>query len=317
MKLLARVINYMKLRGNTEVVLKELYECFPRVKASTIRGRVNEAVGTSILRTTRGKYVLMNKEIQAIVEQDDSKIVVPFILQARLRYDMIFLDIPYNTSGQKAGNRNLSDYALVEVEEFNSILAKLQHCLKDETSQVYFMISGGKSSKREAAKYLEAFSNTELSLAGKGYYQKYNKNGSICNMGKYQMPPEEIYVFSKCGELKKENTMLDFDLERPSLPRQGGYPTEKPSKMISAVIEQSTKKGDIILDLFSGSGVMLDTCLKMGRKIHAIDIADESIGRIMKILKQYVTIPKLPTMRAANNIYSANQLQAFASGVLF
>lgn len=114
------------------------------------------------------------------------------------------------------------------------------------------MIAGGKSSYAKALKYIAAFDNTDLKLAAKGSYTKLTSSGKVCNMGKYEMPPELIFVYSKSGSLLKFDNKLDFSLQRPPLPVSGGYPTEKPKELIKQIIEQSTYKGDLILDPFGG-----------------------------------------------------------------
>ncbi len=100
-------------------------------------------------------------------------------------------------------------------------------------------------------------------------------------MGKYPMPPEIILVYSQTGMLLKDNTLLDFSLKRPPLPISGGYPTEKPEELISQIIEQSTYKGDLILDPFGGSGIVMQEALKLKRKVHTSDISEVSINNFI------------------------------------
>ena len=61
----------------------------------------------------------------------------------------------------------------------------------------------------------------------------------------------------------------------------GGYPTEKPKELIKQIIEQSTYKGDLILDPFGGSGVVMEEALKLQRKVHTIDISENSINNFI------------------------------------
>jgi len=312
MSLKQKIFNYLQSKKE-EVTLSELYEHFDTEKHTTIRGRINEEVGSKIIRTGRGRYILLGAEIEAVIEKTDSRLAVPNILKANIFYDLIFLDIPYKTGGQKGGNRDLSNYNLIEPEEFEEIITKAQSMLRTEDSQVYFMIAGGKSSKAAADKYLRAFAHTNLKVAGKGSYLKLNKNGTVCNMGKYPMPAENIHVFSHSGKLHSDNTVLDFELQRPPLPRQGGYPTQKPFDLIEQIVKQSTNIGDKVLDMFGGSGVMLEACLKLKRFIHTMDISDESINRMLKIARLHSQ-----SVIATNDTnYSNEQMQVFQSGRLF
>jgi len=311
--LLGKIVDYMSTQK--EVELKELYEHFGDEKHTTIRGRINEAVGSKLIRTGKGKYILAGAEIEAIVEKADAKSAAPEILRAQIYYDLIFLDPPYRTGGQKGGNRDLSDYQMIEPEEFAEIVSQAQKMLRGEDSQLYFMIAGGTSSKPMADKYIRAFGNTSLKKAGQGSYLKLNQNGTVCNMGKYLMPAEEIHVFSHSGKLAKPNeTQLDFTLTRPPLPKQGGYPTQKPISLLEQIISQSTNMGDKVLDLFSGSGVTLEACLNLKRIAHCIDIADEAIERMLKILDRF---GRASLQIANSQSYSREQLRAFSGGSLF
>ncbi|RXK16491.1 hypothetical protein CP985_03175 [Malaciobacter mytili LMG 24559] len=197
-------------------------------------------------------------------------------------------------------------------EEFEKMTLELQKMLRTEDSQLYFMIAGGKSSKKDALNYLSAFAPTNLKVAAKGSYTKLTSKGTVCNMGKYLMPPEEIYVYSHSGKLlKPDETILDFELQRPPLPKQGGYPTQKPFKLLEQIIKQSTNVGDFVLDLFGGSGVTLDAALSLKRKCHIFDIANEAINRMKNILKTHETL--ICSSLPVNNSYSSyKQLQLFS-----
>ena len=311
MSLKTKILNYLK--DNGEVELSELYKHFDSQKHTTIRGRINEEVGSKIIRTGRGKYMLLGAEIEAVIEKTDARLAVPNILKANIFYDLIFLDIPYKTGGQKGGNRDLSNYNMIDPQEFQEIITQAQSMLRTEDSQVYFMIAGGKSSKASADKYLRAFAPTDLKVAGKGSYLKLNSNGTVCNMGKYPMPAEDIYVFSHSAKLHSDNTVLDFALQRPPLPRSGGYPTQKPFDLIEQIVKQSTNIGDKVLDMFGGSGVMLEACLKLKRFIHTMDISDEAIGRMLKIADAHTQ----KVVFANDTSYSNEQIEAFSRGYLF
>lgn len=280
MSLLTKIKDFLFQKRNEEVHLNEIYNNFPDEKNSTIRGRINEYVACSneIIRTGRGRYMLIGAEIDAVIETSDVNSSLDRIIEANIKYDLIFLDIPYNLGGQKGGNRNLSDYNLIEPEEFNILLPKIESLLKNQDSQLYFMIASGKSSIQKANKYIRCFNQTSLKLAGEGSYTKLTSKGNVCNMGKYEMPPELIHVYSKSGKLfKPDRTVLDFRLERPPLPKQGGYPTQKPLAMIKKIVKQSTNLKGLVLDLFGGSGVTLQACLSLMRKVHIFDISENAI----------------------------------------
>lgn len=289
--LIDKICNVLKKAEKREMTLTQIYEKLPEEKQHSIRGRINESVkiDDKIIRTGKGKYMLIGIDIEAFIQESDVKVFLPQIMIQQVRFKMAILDFPYNLGGQKGGNRNLSNYGMIEPEEAQEIVKQIESMLQDEYSQIYFMIAGGKSSIRKAQKYMECFDNTSLKLAGEGSYLKLNKNGSVCNMGKYPMPKEIIQVYSPSGELlKPEQTILDFKEVRPPLPRSGGYPTQKPYNMIKQMISQGSFYKDKVLDLFAGSGVGVDAGLDLGRIMYTCDNNPLSIQKfLLPILQKH------------------------------
>lgn len=289
MSLASKIQQYIK--KNKRFTLTDLYKEFSKefsgkYEKHSIRARVYES--TKIIRTGRGSYVLAGAELEAIIENADSRLHVPQILKLAAKFDMLFLDIPYNLSGQRSGgngNRDMATYDLISPEEFGKIMADAQHMMKDENSQVYFMISGGKSSHADAQKYIKVFEEmTTLKQSDQGSYTKLTKSGKVCNMGAYEMPPELIFTFSHDGQTRDCTTdgsyTLDFALERPQLARYGtNYPTQKPLAMMKRIIYQATMRGERVLDLFGGSGVTLSAALSLGRKVHIVEKSLQAIEK--------------------------------------
>ena len=287
MSLRAQIIEYIS--NQTQVSLTDLYTTFAHVSNTTVRGRVNEATKDQLLiRIARGIYILASDDIDAMVIHGNSLELVPELIGAGVKYDMVFLDIPYNLGGQKGGNRNLANYNLIEPDVFEQLLQHIVAGLKNQHSQVYFMIAGGRASYTKALKYIQAFDSTGLKLIAQGQYTKLTSTGKLCNMGKYDMPPELIMVYSLNGCLVKPTIQLDFNLQRPPLPKSGGYPTEKPEQLLSSIIEQSTYPNDLILDPFGGSGKSLKCALALNRRMHIMDISENSVNNYIKpILQEY------------------------------
>ena len=50
------------------------------------------------------------------------------------------------------------------------------------------------------------------------------------------------------------------------------HPTMKPIKLLAHLIENSSKSGDIVLDLFGGSGSTLIACEQLQRKCRMIEL---------------------------------------------
>lgn len=67
---------------------------------------------------------------------------------------------------------------------------------------------------------------------------------------------------------RKQRTTLFFD--KPL--RSDLHPTMKPVELFAYQIENSSKQGDIVLDLFGGSGTTIIACEQTGRKGAAVEL---------------------------------------------
>lgn len=77
------------------------------------------------------------------------------------------------------------------------------------------------------------------------------------------------------GNDRTQTTVLEFD--KPA--RNGVHPTMKPVELFQYQIENSSKKGDIVLDLFGGSGTTMIACEKTNR-----------IARLMELDEKYCDV---------------------------
>jgi len=80
---------------------------------------------------------------------------------------------------------------------------------------------------------------------------------------------------------RKQTTLVEFD--KPH--RNGSHPTMKPIGLVGYFIGNSSKVGDIVLDLFGGSGSTLIACEQTGRVCYISEI-DEKYCDV--IIKRYI-----------------------------
>jgi len=59
------------------------------------------------------------------------------------------------------------------------------------------------------------------------------------------------------------------------------HPTQKPIKMLSEILQDFTKEGDIILDVFGGSGSTLIACEQTGRTCYMAELSPEYVDVII------------------------------------
>lgn len=89
----------------------------------------------------------------------------------------------------------------------------------------------------------------------------------------------QYYVPPRTGKMRN-NSWMDI----PSSSRLTGYPTEKSEQLLNRVVSWLSKKNDIVLDAFAGSGTTLAVAEKLGRRWIGIDCGKLAIYTIQKRL---------------------------------
>ena len=80
------------------------------------------------------------------------------------------------------------------------------------------------------------------------------------------------------GTNRKQTTVIDY--KRPN--RADIHPTMKPVGLFDYQIKNNTKKGEIVLDLFNGSGTTLIACEQNGRKARCMEIDPRYVDATIK-----------------------------------
>ena len=65
------------------------------------------------------------------------------------------------------------------------------------------------------------------------------------------------------------------------------HPTVKPVQMIADAIKDVSRRGDIVLDLFGGSGLTLIAAEKTGRRAHLCELAPVYCDRTLRRWEAY------------------------------
>ncbi len=67
-----------------------------------------------------------------------------------------------------------------------------------------------------------------------------------------------------------------------------GHPTQKPEKLVNYLLQAHTKEGDLVVDLFSGSGTVACECKKLNRKFISVEreetFYNKSVERLEKTI---------------------------------
>ncbi len=120
----------------------------------------------------------------------------------------------------------------------------------------------------------------------------WNKNSMVLGRQDYQRKHETCLYGWKDGAShlwasdRKQTTVIDFN--KPN--KSDIHPTMKPVGLFDYQIQNNTKGGDIVLDLFNGSGTTIIACEQNGRKAYCMELdpkyVDAAIDRWEKFTGQ-------------------------------
>lgn len=115
-------------------------------------------------------------------------------------------------------------------------------------------------------------------------YLIWNKNALVMGRQDYQWKHEPCLYGWKDGAAhswysgRSETTVLNFD--KPS--KSDLHPTMKPLDLFGYLVQNSSKKNDIVLDLFGGSGTSICVCEKLNRSCYSMEYDPKYCDVIIK-----------------------------------
>lgn len=116
------------------------------------------------------------------------------------------------------------------------------------------------------------------------------KQSMVMGRQDYQWQHEPILYGWKSGAShswysdRKQTTKLEFD--RPN--RNGEHPTMKPINILSYLIQNSSKSGDLVFDSFLGSGSTLIACEQTGRVCFGTELDPKYVDVIRKRYAKFI-----------------------------
>ena len=226
-------------------------------------------------------------------EEDVSK------LMNGVKADMVFTDPPYNVDYSNAERPKASKTDLGRIKNdtmseddfiyfLGQVYKRLDENTKDNSSFYIWYAS------KETIAFYSALLETNIILNQQIIWKK----PMLLGRGKYQWAHEPC-IFAIKGspyftEDRTKTTVWDF----------GGYdksknvhPTQKPLFLPVEAINNSSKKEDIVLDLFGGSGSTLIACEQLNRKCYMMEL---DCKYIQVIIERYINF-------TGNKVYRINE----------
>lgn len=212
-------------------------------------------------------------------------------LMGGLKADLVVTDPPYNVALGMGGSQ---DEARKRHRRTDGLVI-MNDNMDDESFRI-FLVSAFtqiRDSLKEGASFYIWHADNEglnfrsaLKEVGLRLRQTliWNKNSFTLGRQDYQWKHEPCLYGWKDGAPhnwysdRKQSTVLDFD--KPQ--RNGDHPTMKPLALIGYLIQNSSKKNDVVLDLFGGSGSTLIACEELGRSCRMMELDPKYCDVIVK-----------------------------------
>lgn len=230
-----------------------------------------------------------------------------------IKCDLLLTDPPYNVAYEGTAGTIQND----DMET-----GKFLQFLTDAFSAVYDYINSGAAfyiwhSSREQSNFEKALNNAGLEVRQQLIW---NKNALIMGRQDYQWKHEPCFYGWKEGAahyfvdnrtfttiiedtpninkmskdelknyvkelLKRTPPTTVINEDKPSISAE--HPTMKPVKLIGYQISNSTKKGDVVADIFGGSGTTLIACEQLNRICYTMELDPKYCDVIIKRWEQY------------------------------
>jgi len=198
--------------------------------------------------------------------------------------DMVFTDPPYGVAyegGHNTKKRTQIKNDALEGENLTGLFygaLSVAHIVTHDHAAFYVWYASGKSVETFAAL-------SDLPLKLRAIIQWYKvRSGLGAFMSQYIPNCEPCIYAYKDGSSPQwfgptdEKTVWELKKEQ----RNDFHPTQKPIELPERAINNSSKKDQIILDLFGGSGSTLIACEKTGRKARLMELDPKYVDVIVK-----------------------------------
>ena len=193
-----------------------------------------------------------------------------------VKADMVFCDAPY---GYKYESNYQDKYEMLQNDDkILDFIPAIWGAMKDNCPVYEFC--GWQTLKQ----WLEYFENTSLDLKNVIIWKK--NNWSMGDLKGSYAGQYEVILYLNKGRVElngaRDTDIWEFDREPPKM-----HPTMKPIELIAYALNKSSKKDDVVLDCFGGSGSTLIACEQTGRKCYTCEIdpkyCDVIIARYEKL----------------------------------
>jgi DNA modification methylase len=197
--------------------------------------------------------------------------------------DMVFTDPPYGVSYEGGLNEKKKAQIKNDALKGNTlytflcdVFRNLKASTKDKSAIYIFYAT------KTTREFINAFD--DAGLKQRGIIAWYKKGGGFGDFMAHYMNAYEPCIYGSNGEsvnwygLSNEKTVWEIDKEK----KCDLHPTMKPIAVVARAINNSSRKGDAVLDLFGGSGSTLIACEQLNRRCFMMELDPKYCDVIIK-----------------------------------
>lgn len=225
---------------------------------------------------------------------------------------LIFTDPPYNVdykspggldysstkfggTGGKIFNDDKTDEECLEF--YTDVLDNLYKFSTDDVTLYWWFANKNNHINRQAfdnadwhmSQIIIWLKNSMVFSRGQDYHRQYEP----CMMGwknkKTHYKNKKITTFKDVFNLDFDDyaEMLDVWYEKRDVTQKYVHPTQKPLRLAERALKKNSEKGDVVIDLFGGSGSTLMACDQLGRVCRTMELDPKYVDVIIKRYESY------------------------------
>lgn len=206
-------------------------------------------------------------------------------LMGGYKADLLLTDPPYNVgyTGKQASKMTIKNDRQSDDDFYQFLSSVFQNAKENMKSGAAYYVWYAAT---EAANFNLALNNNGLKVREELIWEK---NQMVLGRQDYQWQHEPcLYGWNENGSHawysdRKQTTILRFD--KPQ--RSDLHPTMKPIPLFDYQIKNSTKSGDIVMDLFGGSGTSIMACEQDGRTCYTMEFDPKYVDVIINRWEQF------------------------------
>jgi DNA modification methylase len=206
-------------------------------------------------------------------------------LMAGAAADLVFTDPPYNVDyeGYTEDRLKIKGDRMSDVEFKRFLKASFRSCRAAVKPGASLYVCHSSSWQRE---FQNALESADFEVRCQIIWAK---NTFAWGFGRYKFQHEPMFYAHVAGEKdpwygdKSQSTL--WEEKKPAANRL--HPTAKPVEFVERALLNSSKAGDIVADMFGGSGSTLIGCERRGRKARLMEIDPKYADCIVRRYQEY------------------------------